>query len=108
MLGLYATGDYGAYLNPAITLSNCIYRQLPWRRFPVCFVAQMLRGFVGPGVVHANYISAIDWFEGGKCYCSYFLHLPATILEKDKSVLLGVHRKHVTHVCDICAERPQQ
>ena len=66
MLGLYVAGDSGAYLNPAITLSNCIYRQLPWRRFPMYFAAQMLGGFVGSGIVYANYISSIDWFEGGK------------------------------------------
>ena len=66
MLGLYVAGDSGAYLNPAITFCNCLYRQLPWRRFPVYFLAQMLGGFVGSGIVYANYISAIDWFEGGK------------------------------------------
>ena len=30
------------------------------------FAAQMLGGFVGSGIVYANYISAIDLFEGGK------------------------------------------
>ncbi|KAF2800663.1 aquaporin [Melanomma pulvis-pyrius CBS 109.77] len=65
MLGIYVAGDSGAYLNPAITFSNCIFRQLPWRRFPMYFTAQLLGGFVGSGVVYANYISAIDWFEGG-------------------------------------------
>ena len=64
MLGIYVAGDSGAYLNPAITLSNCLYRQLPWRRFPIYFIAQLLGGFVGSGIVYANYISAIDWFEG--------------------------------------------
>lgn len=66
MLGIYVAGDSGAYLNPAITFCNCLFRQLPWRRFPVYFVAQMLGGFVGSGIVYANYYSAIDWFEGGK------------------------------------------
>ncbi|EAT86150.1 hypothetical protein SNOG_06319 [Parastagonospora nodorum SN15] len=65
MLGIYVAGDSGAYLNPAITFSNCLFRQLPWRRFPVYFVAQILGGFVGSGIVYANYISAIDYFEGG-------------------------------------------
>ena len=66
MLGLYVAGDSGAYLNPAITFCNCLYRQLPWRRFPVYLIAQLLGGFVGSGIVYANYISAIDWFEGGQ------------------------------------------
>jgi aquaglyceroporin related protein len=65
MLGLYVAGDSGAYLNPAITFANCLFRQLPWRRFPVYFVAQILGGFVGSGIVYANYISAIDYYEGG-------------------------------------------
>jgi aquaglyceroporin related protein len=65
MLGIYVAGDSGAYLNPAITLTNCLFRQLPWRRFPVYFIAQILGGFVGSGIVYANYIPAIDHFEGG-------------------------------------------
>jgi aquaglyceroporin related protein len=29
MLGIYISGDSGAYLNPALTFANCLYRQLP-------------------------------------------------------------------------------
>lgn len=65
MLGLYVAGDSGAYLNPAITFCNCVFRRLPWRRFPAYFIAQLLGGFVGSGIVYANYYNAIDWFEGG-------------------------------------------
>lgn len=64
MLGIYVAGDSGAYLNPAITFCNCLFRQLPWRRFPIYFIAQILGGFIGSGIVYANYISAIDFFEG--------------------------------------------
>jgi aquaglyceroporin related protein len=64
MLGLYVAGDSGAYLNPAITFSNCLFRQLPWRRFPSYAVAQLLGGFVGSGIVYANYVNAIDQYEG--------------------------------------------
>jgi len=64
MLGIYVAGDSGAYLNPAITFANCYFRGLPWRRFPVYFVAQVLGGFVASGVVYANYITAIDAVEG--------------------------------------------
>ncbi|KAF2749291.1 aquaporin-like protein [Sporormia fimetaria CBS 119925] len=66
MLGLYVAGDSGAYLNPAITLSNCIFRRLPWRRFPVYFLAQFLGGFVGSAIVYANYVTAINFVEGGR------------------------------------------
>lgn len=65
MLGIYVAGDSGAYLNPAITFCNCLFRKLPWRRFPMYFTAQMLGGFIGSGIVYANYISAIDFHEGG-------------------------------------------
>ena len=64
MLGIYVAGDSGAYLNPAITFSNCLYRRLPWRRFPMYFLAQFLGGFVASGVVYANYINAINNVEG--------------------------------------------
>jgi hypothetical protein len=39
--------------------------QLPWRRLPMYLLAQLFGGFVGSGMVYANYISAVDWFEGG-------------------------------------------
>jgi aquaglyceroporin related protein len=64
MLGVYVAGDSGAYLNPAITFANCYYRGLPWRRFPMYFIAQFLGGFVASGVVYANYINAINRLEG--------------------------------------------
>ena len=88
MLGVYVAGDSGgyvtpfyllsslpskptsvysqspSYLNPAVTFTDCLFRQLPWRRFPIFFLAQFLGGFCAAGVVYANYISAIDQLEG--------------------------------------------
>lgn len=32
--------------------------------FPIYFIAQILGGFIGSGIVYGNYISAIDFFEG--------------------------------------------
>lgn len=64
MLGVYVAGDSGGYLNPAVTLTNCLFRKLPWQRFPIYFLAQFLGGFIGAGVVYANYVAAIDNFEG--------------------------------------------
>lgn len=57
-------GDSGGFLNPAITFCFCLYRGLPWRRFPIYFLAQFLGGFVGAGVIYANYINAINNYEG--------------------------------------------
>lgn len=53
------------FLSPAITLTNCLLRKLPWRRFPIYLVAQFLGGFVGAGIIYANYINGINSFEGG-------------------------------------------
>lgn len=64
MLGIYIAGDSGGYLNPAITFSNCLYRGLPWRRFPIYLVAQFLGGFVSSGIVYGYYYYAIDAYEG--------------------------------------------
>lgn len=65
MLGIYIAGDSGGFLNPAVTFAFCVYRKLPWRRFPIYFIAQLLAGFIGSGVVYGNYINAINAFEGG-------------------------------------------
>lgn len=64
MLGVYVAGDSGAYLNPAITFTNCLLRKLPWRRFPVYFLAQFLGGLVAAGIIYANYVNDINAFEG--------------------------------------------
>lgn len=64
IFGIYVAGDSGAYLNPAITLTNCLFRGLPLRRWPVYAAAQILGAFCGHGLVYANYISAIDQYEG--------------------------------------------
>lgn len=64
MLGIYIAGDSGAYLNPAITLANCLFRGLPWRSLPSIIFAQFLGAFVATALVYGNYISAIDWYSG--------------------------------------------
>ncbi|KAG0646997.1 hypothetical protein D0Z07_6087 [Hyphodiscus hymeniophilus] len=64
MLGIYVAGDSGGFLNPAITFCFCLYRKLPWRRFPIYFLAQFLGGFCASGVVYANYINGINQLEG--------------------------------------------
>lgn len=64
MLGIYVAGDSGGFLNPAITFCFCLFRKLPWRRFPIYFLAQLLGGFCASGVVYANYINAINKYEG--------------------------------------------
>jgi aquaglyceroporin related protein len=64
MLGIYVAGDSGGFLNPAVTFSFCVFRKLPWRRFPIYALAQVLGAFCASGVVYANYITAIDTVNG--------------------------------------------
>ena len=66
MLGVYTSGISGAHLNPAVTLTNCILRGFPLRKFPAYLLAQVLGAMSASAVVYANYISAIDAYEGGR------------------------------------------
>lgn len=65
MLGVYTSGASGAHINPAVTFANCIFRQFPWRKFPIYVLSQVLGAMSGAAVVYRNYKSAIDSFEGG-------------------------------------------
>jgi len=64
MLGVYTAGKSGGHINPAVTFANCLYRRFPWRKFPVYMAAQVLGAMAASAIVYANYISAIDQFEG--------------------------------------------
>ncbi|EKG16457.1 Major intrinsic protein [Macrophomina phaseolina MS6] len=64
MFGIYVAGDSGAYLNPAVTLTNCIFRGVPLARFPIYLAAQLLGGLAAAAVVYAQYLPAIDHYEG--------------------------------------------
>lgn len=64
MLGIYIAGDSGAYLNPAITLANCMFRGLPWRQAPITMFAQFMGAFLGAALIYGNYVAAIDWYSG--------------------------------------------
>ncbi len=65
MLGVYTGGISGAHLNPAVTFANCVFRDFPWRKFPIYMLAQTLGAFCASGIVYANYKSAINVYEGG-------------------------------------------
>ena len=83
MLGFYVANKSGGHLNPAVTLSNCIYRRFPWRKLPIYALAQFLGGVAAAAVIYGNYRSAIDNFEGhgirtvtgntstAKVFCTY-------------------------------------
>jgi len=65
-MGVWVSGGIsGGHINPAITIAMATYRGFPWRKVPSYILAQVLGGVVGAGLVYANYIHAIDVFEGG-------------------------------------------
>nr|I1Z8E9.1 RecName: Full=Aquaporin-7-1 [Laccaria bicolor]AFJ15559.1 putative aquaporin 5 [Laccaria bicolor] len=66
-MGAWVSGGIsGGHINPAITIAMATYRGFPWRRVPSYIFAQVLGGVVGAALVYANYIHAIDIFEGGR------------------------------------------
>ena len=66
-LGVWlSAGISGGHLNPAITIAFATFRGFPWRKVPAYIFAQLLGGVCGAGVAYANYIHAIDLFEGGR------------------------------------------
>ncbi|KAJ9630700.1 glycerol channel [Taxawa tesnikishii (nom. ined.)] len=66
MFGVYTSGISGGHINPAVTFANCVFREFPWRKFPVYLIAQILGAMAGSAVVYGNYKSAIDAFEGAQ------------------------------------------
>ncbi|KAJ7644861.1 aquaporin [Roridomyces roridus] len=74
-MGVWVAGGIsGAHINPAasgfrplrVTIMLATYRGFPWKKVPGYILAQILGGLVGAGLVYANYIHAIDIFEGGR------------------------------------------
>ena len=53
-------GISGAHINPAISLGAAIRGQLPWRKVPWYFLAQVLGCFVGAALVFLVYNNAIN------------------------------------------------
>ena len=66
-LGGWVSGSVsGGHINPAVTLAMATLRDFPWRKVPLYIVAQLLGGICGAGIIYADYIHAIDAFEGGR------------------------------------------
>ncbi|KAG8169267.1 hypothetical protein KVR01_000012 [Diaporthe batatas] len=73
IFGIYVAGDSGAYLNPAITLTNCLFRGLPLRRWPVYAAAQFLGAFCGHGLYEGHGIRTIppSPTSSAKIFCQF-------------------------------------
>jgi len=65
MAGAYVASKSGGHLNPCVTLSLCVYRNFPWRKFPIYLLAQTFGAFCAAGVIYGNYVVPINAMEGG-------------------------------------------
>ena len=125
MLGIYVAGCAGGHLNPAITLTNCLFRGFPWKKWPAYACAQVAGCFCG-AVSQTNRSSqkSARWLIPLGCdlwklqirhqrirrwrryqnsagvlgYCDRWglLYVSSTISHDDWHVLLGVHSE-----CDV-------
>ena len=66
-LGVWVSGGIsGGHINPAVTIAMATFRDFPWRKVPAYIFAQLMGGLCGAGIIYANYIHAIDIWEGGR------------------------------------------
>lgn len=66
-LGVWFSGGIsGGHINPAVTIAMATFRDFPWRKVPIYIFAQFMGALCGAGVIYANYIHAIDIYEGGR------------------------------------------
>jgi len=56
----------GAHLNPAVTISQALYRKFDWNKVLYFMLAQTLGAFTGALLVFMQYYSAIDTYGGSK------------------------------------------
>jgi glycerol uptake facilitator protein len=64
VFAIYTVGGVtGAHINPAITLSAALRKQLPWRKVPTYWIAQIVGCFVGAGLVFLVYNNAINHYD---------------------------------------------
>jgi glycerol uptake facilitator len=64
VFAIYTVGGItGAHINPAITLSAALRRQLPWNKVPAYWVAQVVGAFVGAALVFLVYNNAINHYD---------------------------------------------
>ncbi|KAI4579597.1 hypothetical protein MJT46_000965 [Ovis ammon polii x Ovis aries] len=66
MLATYVSGNVsGAHLNPAFSLPMCLRGHLPWARFLIYSLVQLLSVFCASGVPYALYDDALQNYTGG-------------------------------------------
>ncbi|KAK9468478.1 aquaporin-like protein [Lipomyces arxii] len=89
-------GGAAGHLNPAITVTNCIFRGFPWKKLPIYAFAQMMGCGIGAAIVYGTYRNALTNFDGGirqvvgefttaGIFCTYptaFLDLPGKVMQE--------------------------
>jgi aquaglyceroporin related protein len=81
--GVWAAGGIsGAHLNPAITLSQAVFRRFPWRKVPGYMIAQYTGATVATLIVYGNYRTAMHIVDPGKTAqtASIFVTYPADFI----------------------------
>ncbi|SCU84887.1 LAFA_0D12618g1_1 [Lachancea sp. 'fantastica'] len=91
VMGYFAAGGpalSGGHLNPAITLSNCVYRGFPWRKVPIYWAGQLLGAYVGGLVVFMYYMPVIEYvypdWTGNETVLSMFCTFPLEYLSPSR------------------------
>lgn len=53
-------GVSGGHINPAVSLTMCIFGRLSWYKLPIYWLAQYLGAFVGAGILYFTYFDTIS------------------------------------------------
>lgn len=93
-MGYFAAGGSalsGGHLNPALTLSNCVFRGFPWRKVPVYWAGQLLGAYCGALIVFAYYMPVIkyvypDW-NGNETVLGMFCTSPLQYLDSSRQFI---------------------
>lgn len=91
VMGYFSAGGSaisGAHLNPALTLSNCIFRGFPWKKVPYYLMGQMLGAYVGALIIFIYYKRVIQevfipWTES-ETVLSMFCVVPQSYLSSSR------------------------
>ncbi|KAH9510332.1 Aquaporin-10 [Bulinus truncatus] len=64
--GVYVAGGVsGGHLNPAVTLTLCLFKRTTWNRLLPYWAGQYLGAFFASSLVYAVYYDALSAFKGG-------------------------------------------
>uniref|UniRef100_A0A8C3VU90 Aquaporin-3 n=1 Tax=Catagonus wagneri TaxID=51154 RepID=A0A8C3VU90_9CETA len=66
IVAIYVGGNVsGGHLNPAFSLAMCLLGRLPWAKFPIYSLVQLVSAFCASGATYALYYDALQNYTGG-------------------------------------------